>query len=294
MSFTVRRVFLPAAFELAARRMRAEPRPHARPRHTTGEGDHRVSHPYAQTNLQLYHQLEQHAYSRPDQLVIREAYELAILLFGDLFRPNGKPFLNHAVGTASILVTLQQPVTVIAAALLHAAYSHGNFGAASGSKREFIHERMGPEIEALIWQYRELVWSPASIERLRDELQGLDTQEAAALRIRLANELEDHLDLGMLYASKGKYSGRLAPCVNAVLEIAGEVAGSEFRDDLSKWIQLAQQGRVNPALQSASRKSYALDRGQRAPSRIATVVRRFCSKSRRLAARLPRILFRSP
>ena len=75
----------------------------------------------AQTNLALYQQLHDLGYT-PEKLAdIREAYELATALFAGRFRPCGRPFTAHLVGTASVLAKLGAPAAVVAAGLLHAA-----------------------------------------------------------------------------------------------------------------------------------------------------------------------------
>ena len=79
-------------------------------------------HPYAQTNVQLFNQLRSQGYSQNDRERVREAYEFAMRLFTGLFLPSGKTFIDHLVGTASILTSLRMPVEVVVAGLIHAAY----------------------------------------------------------------------------------------------------------------------------------------------------------------------------
>ena len=59
-------------------------------------------HSYAQTNLQLYTQLSDIEYSQEARGQVLRAYELALQLFSGHYRANGKPFIAHLVGTASI------------------------------------------------------------------------------------------------------------------------------------------------------------------------------------------------
>ena len=85
-------------------------------------------HAYAQINVQLFNQLRSEGYSKEDRERVREAYEFAMRLFTGMFLPSGKTFIDHLVGTASILASLHVPVELVAAGLIHAAYLHGNFG----------------------------------------------------------------------------------------------------------------------------------------------------------------------
>jgi len=83
---------------------------------------------YAQTNLQLYSQLMQAGHSANELGTVRKAYDLAVQLFAGAFRANGKPFIAHLVGTASILAKAETGIDVTTAGLLHSVFSHGEFG----------------------------------------------------------------------------------------------------------------------------------------------------------------------
>ena len=69
-------------------------------------------HSYARTNIQLFNQLRQEGYSNTDLRSVRDAYELAMVLFTGRFQPSGRPFVTHVVGTASILASLRLPAPV--------------------------------------------------------------------------------------------------------------------------------------------------------------------------------------
>src|SRR5512137_1853160 len=81
-----------------------------------------------QTNIRLYNDLLARGYPDRDIRCLQAAYDLSMRLFTSRFRASGKPFLAHVVGTAGILGLLQAPGPVLAAGLLHAAYTHGDFG----------------------------------------------------------------------------------------------------------------------------------------------------------------------
>ena len=83
---------------------------------------------YAQTITQLLSQLQRDGYSLTELGLVGNAYKLAVSLFTGLYRPSGKTFIAHLVGTASILSSLHAAPKVVAAGLVHAAYSHGDFG----------------------------------------------------------------------------------------------------------------------------------------------------------------------
>jgi (p)ppGpp synthase/HD superfamily hydrolase len=165
-------------------------------------------HAYAQTNVQLFNQLRSEGYSKEDRGRISEAYEFAMGLFTGLFLPSGKTFIDHLVGTASILASLHVPVNVVAAGLIHAAYLHGDFGVArqgiSEVKRKQVRDVVGEEVEEYVARYDRLLWNPQKILFLRDTLDELSPMDRNVLLMRLANELEHHLDLGPLYYDRAE------------------------------------------------------------------------------------------
>ena len=165
---------------------------------------------YAQTSLQLFNQMRQAGYSHEDLATVRRAYDLAMRLFTAEYRGSGKPLLSHVVGTASVLVSLRARTPLVAAAVLHAAYLFGEFGdgrrKSSPAKREIVRKTVGPEIEDLITRYDELRWEPANVPRIQASVERMTAAERDVLLMRLANELEDHLDLGVLYC--GNADGR--------------------------------------------------------------------------------------
>jgi (p)ppGpp synthase/HD superfamily hydrolase len=158
---------------------------------------------YAQTHLQLLNQLRDHGFSSADLVTVDSAHTYARELFAGCYRASGKPFVCHLVGTASVLASLDVPVAVVTAGLLHAVYMRGDFGAGwlgrSDLKRAQVRQRIGTEIEDLIHRYTLHPWeidTPAAIET---RLAQGDQIDRAVVLIRLANEVDDHFDAGILY-----------------------------------------------------------------------------------------------
>ncbi|HBB31507.1 MAG TPA: hypothetical protein DDZ80_26330 [Cyanobacteria bacterium UBA8803] len=164
---------------------------------------------YAQTNIQLFNQLHLAGYSEADLSYICDAYEFGLQIFTGRLRGSGKPFLTHLVGTASILVTLHAPIRVVTAGLMHAAYLYGEYGTEergmTDAKREIVQRAIGTETEELIAGYTNLKWNKCTIPAIRDRVDAMGDWERQILLIRLANELEDHLDLGVLYCGNADY-----------------------------------------------------------------------------------------
>jgi (p)ppGpp synthase/HD superfamily hydrolase len=162
--------------------------------------------PYAQTNIQLYEQLRRQGYS-PDEIGrVAEAYGICPGLFACLYRPSGKTFIAHLVGTASILASLGVSVDIVIAGLLHAAYAHGDFGTGvynvSAAKQSRLRRIVGAEAEEYIARYTALLWwTESNIRAVYRRVNDLDSVDRDVLLIRLANELEELLDFGWLYWS---------------------------------------------------------------------------------------------
>ncbi|MGY6501659.1 MAG: HD domain-containing protein [Acidimicrobiales bacterium] len=153
----------------------------------------------AQTNLQLYQQLMQDGRDESEIELVGAAYTLASRIFSGQLRGSDKPLLAHLVGTAGIVARLGRPAPVVAAALLHAAYADGDVG--RRRMDEVLRSEVGPEVERLVRAYDSLVWSyeTEATEEVVASLPRLSAEERDVLLVRVANELEDHLDLAPHY-----------------------------------------------------------------------------------------------
>jgi len=158
---------------------------------------------YAQTNTQLYDQLQREGYEGPTLTFIADTYDFACQLCSGLYRPSGKTFIDHLVGTASILVSLHASENLIAAALLHAVYMHGDFGKEPKGifekKRDQVRQVVGYQVEEYVARYAALQWGPKTIATIREKFRQFELIDREVLLLRLANELDDFSDLGVLY-----------------------------------------------------------------------------------------------
>ncbi len=214
---------------------------------------------YAQTNIQLFNQLQDSGYEPADLAYVCDAYSLAMCLFTGCFRQSGKSFISHLVGTASILVECRAPATTVAAGLLHSAYSHGEFGTGargiSAAKRKQVQPVAGVEAEHLVAQYTTSPWDEKTISALLKNLPGPGTVAREVLLIHLANELEDHLDSAALYSGSAEYrrgviKSYLFQCIEIAERIGYPALASElsraFDETLSREVQLTfQKGSVH-------------------------------------------------
>ena len=127
--------------------------------------------PVAQTNLQLYNQMRKAGRDGQEFAAVRAAYDLACLLYSGYYQADGKPFVAHSVGVASILCHLGLPAPVIAFALVHNVYGNGDFGdglmhRATPARRKLVRETVGDTVEALVFRFGEFRIKPTTIDAI--------------------------------------------------------------------------------------------------------------------------------
>lgn len=240
--------------------------------------------PIPQTNLQLYAQLVDLGYSEADLATVARSYELSMTLFPGTYRGSGKPFLAHLVGTAGIVATLRARAALVATGLLHAAYTHGEFGngwrGVSDAKRARVRAAVGPEIEDLVARYTALRWTPASIPAIRARLDAMTALERDVLLVRLANELEDHLDLGILYLGDARRRLRfMREDLPAAVEMARRLGHPGLAESLTAAFDQIERAAISPVLRRSDAESFRLP---------------FASHRLRLRVAISHLLARSP
>lgn len=210
-------------------------------------------HRYAQTNLQLQSQLRGSGYSDEDQEYLAGAYRLAADLFSGQYRGSGKTFVAHLVGTASILVAHRAPLPVAAAGLLHAAYEQGDFGVGFLGRhpngRPEVARVIGSEAEALVLAYSRLPWKDSTIRLLEETAVPESRGDRDVLLIRLANALEDHLDLGIHFCRDAvKRLERLNHLGSTMVNLARKLGHAALADELELTFAECQSEGVPAAL----------------------------------------------
>jgi GTP pyrophosphokinase len=128
-------------------------------------------------------------FAPPDAGVIIRAWDLAAPLYDGKTGLNGAPLMRHALGTASILATMNMDHETVAAAILHAVpeYSEG--------WAETLNTRFGPGIAGLVEGIArmERIREFSETESLREEerKKGGHAQQAESLRKMLLAMVED-------------------------------------------------------------------------------------------------------
>jgi (p)ppGpp synthase/HD superfamily hydrolase len=166
---------------------------------------------------------------------LKTACELARESADGFYRGQGVPFIDHLVRTASITLSLGLPVEAVMAAVLHANYSMELFG---GGKRNIEKDRarvrraVGAEAEELVFLYDRTCWKAEEIAGYIAGLGAADQKLKTVYTIRLANELEDYLDLGMAYRGTVPVRERIEGRGRKSVELARALGHGRLADEL--------------------------------------------------------------
>jgi (p)ppGpp synthase/HD superfamily hydrolase len=251
------------------------------------QNERSMREPFAQTNLQLYTQLRRAGYAADQLAVVRAGYDLAMGLFSASFRGSGKPLLAHLIGTASILEQVGQSPVIVTAGLLHAAYALGDFGdgrfGITPAKRERVRSAVGTEIEHLVERYTNFDWNKNTIPVIRQRVGSLNQLERDVLVIRLANELEDHLDYGVLYCGNGeKRREYIRSPLNQSVDMARSLGLTALAEELERAFADTLSEEIPAGLRNPHDYTYVQPPASHSP-RVSVAARHFLDDRPRLA-----------
>ncbi|MEO8576943.1 MAG: DUF6817 domain-containing protein [Gemmatimonadales bacterium] len=188
----------------------------------------------AQTNLQLYNQLRLEGRSPDDLGLIRRCYELGVALYTGAFQGDGKPFVAHTTGVASIMGKLGVSSVVVGAACIHNVYGNGNFGdgqseVASPYRRSVVRDAVGDEVEECIYRFRSFRLDSETIGEISSRLDQLDARDRDLVTMDLADHLEKYADYGVLYFGDGAWiTDFVEKHMNALIEIANRLGHAQL------------------------------------------------------------------
>ncbi|MFO1060032.1 MAG: glycosyltransferase [Dongiaceae bacterium] len=215
--------------------------------------------PFAQTGIQLLNELQAAGLPSADLRLVRRACDIAALLHGDTLRPSGKPFLAHLVGTASVLARYGAPAGVVAAGLLHAAYSHGRFPGIAGEVhstwRAWLRGEVGGEVESVLDHYYRIRFDAGDGALGEDAIDALPLPVAFTVMVRVANEIEERLDGALRYGEK--WTLPLPPPVMQLFErVLGRLGAAGLVDLLRRMAAADGAPPVDPAMTLPVASSY--------------------------------------
>jgi (p)ppGpp synthase/HD superfamily hydrolase len=250
-----------------------------------------------QTNLQLLNALRGAGYRDAEVAQIKSAYDFVARQFAVWFRASGKPFIAHLVGTAGILCAMRARAPVIAAGLGHALYAQGELPRGlpgpTRSMRTRVRRALGAETEDLIARYTDLEWSTAALPDLRARLPKMSPTDREVVLIRLANELDDHLDLEALYCGNAEARRRrIGGGVRIAAEMARDLGAPALAASLDRALDATLATELPSALRTDSASSFSIAPAsaiRRQSVKAWRLPGRAISKCLRLLGRIPRI-----
>lgn len=156
------------------------------------------------------------------------------MLYSGQHRASGKALIDHAVGTASVCIIGDGDDVAIASALLHAVYQFGDFGdgrfGPTKSHRRTIAREFGDDVEATVFGYQRLSWNREAIKAVGRNPGDGDPMSRRILLIRVANEIDDAADAGLVFSGKDFLRDYDATMLAATADPAGSCGSVEMRD----------------------------------------------------------------
>jgi (p)ppGpp synthase/HD superfamily hydrolase len=217
----------------------------------------------AQTHLQLMQQMLSSGYTSDQQVEIARVYELATRLFSGRYRQDGRSFLSHLIGTASVLVWLKASQSMVIAGLLHAIFEDGNSETGPDGmarrRRELTRIQIGAEAERLIASYTASSRTLKALLASHKNFNALNSEERDVLLIQLANEFDDYRDCAPHFtANAEKRLDKIGECGQEQVEMARWLGFPEFADLLAQSYQAALDATPPVGLRSTHSWAYTL------------------------------------
>lgn len=221
---------------------------------------------YALTYPQLINQAIDAGCDEADLGELRSAYRFTERMVDGLYRAQGVPFSCHLVRTASIVLDAQQPVAVVQAAMLHAAYRLRAFRfsrrrGCRPSHRRAVRQAVGEEAEAILWAYENLPWySDAALDEHLASVDSADERTRQVLLIRLADELDDSLDLALAFQGDQMVCARVEAYGSRCAALAQKLGQPQIAEAF-RAVEAQYRARQIPAsAHAAHRRGYELPR----------------------------------
>jgi len=215
-----------------------------------------------QTNLQLYALLIRRGWTADELRTVAKAYDLALSLFACQMRSSGKPFICHLVGSAGAAAAASDERDVIVASLLHAAYDFAQWGdgltGAARSRRQQLRTVIGDHAETLVFRYSTLGWEIELVNQLLARAANLPQFDRSVALMRLANEADDMIDIGLRVSTKGDEAIHQPHAVAAEVALARALELDCLADLLESAFRENEVAEVPAVLRRAENGSYTL------------------------------------
>ncbi len=194
---------------------------------------------FAMTYPQLMNQAIDLGLSTNDLEQLAKAHQFAHKMSDGIYRAQGVPLLCHLIRTASIILNENKPLHVVIAMLLHAAYTLSFFKGSTRqrprqSHRKLLQSEFGHEIENLIWNYTYVSWySSEAINAHIEQIDNYSAEMQEILLMRLANEIEDYLDMAMSFTCSDRIECRINTYGRQCVELARRLNAPKFAGYIS-------------------------------------------------------------
>jgi hypothetical protein len=125
--------------------------------------------------------------------------------------------------------------------------------------RAQVRRVLGDEAEDLVARYGALEWNAPALPGLRARLSALAPVDREVVLMRLANELDDHLDLAVLYYANADGRRRqIGSGLRLAVEIAKDLGLSELAGSLDRAFDATLTASVPSALRTSHSASFAV------------------------------------
>jgi hypothetical protein len=188
---------------------------------------------------------------------LAKQHDIAAILANAGYRPCGRPFIAHLIGTAGVLLRYGFARDIVFAGLLHAAYSHcPELPPGQKTSIETVCDALGgpkARLERLVRSYTRLAERLGDLaERYRDADQ-IPLGDAELAAIAAANEID------MAMAGEYRYTMRLSPVDDESRALVRRVCALLGCPGMSATLDAAQETRDAPReLKTQARGSYRI------------------------------------
>lgn len=206
---------------------------------------------------------------QPDELnTLIDSVARAQLFANAGYRPCGRPFLNHLIGTAGVLVRYGFRVDIVAAALLHAAYTHcppmQGGARAAVTQVEGLLAGKGSRIERRVRAYTQRERTGASLV-VNASASANSVFDAEILMIVAANEIDMHL------SGEVRYTGRSDVMSAAQIGDVVEVCAVLGVPGLAETLKAVIAAHTSPPVELRSGMQISYRLGGRVPGPISMI-----------------------
>jgi hypothetical protein len=154
-----------------------------------------------------------------------------------------------------------------------------------------VERVLGIEAAALVARYAALEWNARTLPALHARLPALSAADRDVVLIRLANELDDHLDLAALYCANAEDRRRkIGADLRLVVEIAKELGFPELASSLDRAFDATLTARIPSALRTKHAASFTVtppSPWRRRSARVRQIVAAVRRRGGRLLRRRP-------